>query len=77
MDPIRDILQVHPYYGYRRSLPDLEERAGQVVNHERLRRLFKEHELGLPLRYPTEAPRRCRRFLATLLVSSTLWPALI
>jgi putative transposase len=47
MDHIREIIQEHPDYGYRRILPELEDRAGQVVNHKRLRRLLSEHGLGL------------------------------
>ena len=47
MDHVREIIGEHPSYGYRRILPELEERAGQRVNHKRLRRLLSEHELGL------------------------------
>jgi len=51
MDHVREIIGEHPqrgsYYGYRRILPELEERTGRRVNHKRLRRLLSEHELGL------------------------------
>jgi putative transposase len=47
MDHIREIIGEHPGYGYRRILPELEERTGQRVNHKRLRRLLSEHEMGL------------------------------
>jgi len=47
MDHVREIIGEHPGYGYRRILPELEERTGQRVNHKRLRRLLSEHELGL------------------------------
>jgi putative transposase len=47
MDHVREIIGEHPAYGYRRILPELEERTGQRVNHKRLRRLLNEHELGL------------------------------
>jgi len=40
--------------GSCRVLPELEERAGQTVNHRWLRRLLREHELGLH-RYLSEA----------------------
>ncbi|TQE92545.1 MAG: transposase, partial [Spiribacter salinus] len=41
MSHIRAIIQEHPGYGYRRILPELEERTGQTVNHKRLRRLLR------------------------------------
>ena len=56
MSHIREIIQEHPSYGYRRILPDLEERADQVVNHKRLRRLLNEHELGLPRQVSKHSP---------------------
>lgn len=48
MTCVREIIQEHSSYGYRRILPELEERTGQTVNHKRLRRLLSGHELGLP-----------------------------
>jgi hypothetical protein len=47
MDHVHEIIGEHPSYGYRRILPELEERTGLRVNHKRLRRLLSEHELGL------------------------------
>jgi len=47
MECVREIIQENPGYGYRRILPELEERTGQTVNHKRLRRLLSEHGLGL------------------------------
>jgi transposase InsO family protein len=47
MEYVREIIEEHPGYGYRRILPELEERTGQTVNHKRLRRLLNDHELGL------------------------------
>ena len=40
MTCVREIIQEHSSYGYRRILPELEERTGQTVNHKRLRRLL-------------------------------------
>jgi transposase len=56
MDHVREIIQEHPSYGYRRILPELEERTGQAVNHKRLRRLVNEHELGLPRQVSKHSP---------------------
>lgn len=56
MQHIRAIIREHPDYGYRRILPELEERTGKAVNHKRLRRLLSEHELGLPRRPPVSPP---------------------
>ena len=33
MTCVREIIQEHSSYGYRRILPELEERTGQTVNH--------------------------------------------
>jgi transposase InsO family protein len=63
MSYIREIIQEHPDYGYRRILPDLEERAGQVVNHKRLRRLLNEHELGLPRQVSNRSPSPVQEIL--------------
>jgi len=65
MDHIREIIHIQepPNYGYRRILPDLEERAGQVVNHKRLRRLLNEHELGLPRQVSNRSPSPVQEIL--------------
>jgi transposase InsO family protein len=56
MNCVREIIQEHPEYGYRRILPELEERTGQTVNHKRLRRLLSDHELALPRQMPKQRP---------------------
>jgi putative transposase len=56
MDHIREIIGDHPGYGYRRILPELEERTGQTINHKRLRRLLSEHELGLSRQVSGHSP---------------------
>jgi len=56
MNCVREIIQEHPSYGYRRILPELEERTGKTVNHKRLRRLLSEHELGLPRQVTKRSP---------------------
>ena len=56
MEHIREIIDEHPEYGYRRILPELEERTGQRVNHKRLRRLLSEHELALPRQVSKSEP---------------------
>ena len=33
MKCVREIIGEHPGYGYRRILPELEERTGKTVNH--------------------------------------------
>jgi transposase len=57
MSCVREIIDEHPEYGYRRILPELEERTGQTVNHKRPRRLLSEHELALG-KCRSRAPRR-------------------
>lgn len=52
MSQVREIVQEHPEYGYRRILPELEDRSGETINHKRLRRLLSEHELALPRQMP-------------------------
>jgi transposase InsO family protein len=63
MNQVREIIQEHPEYGYRRILPELEERAGQTVNHKRLRRLLNEHELALPRQMPKRRPSPVKKIL--------------
>ena len=63
MDHVREIIQEHPGYGYRRILPELQERTGQTVNHKRLRRLLSEHELGLSRHAATHSPSPVQEIL--------------
>ncbi|WP_251979772.1 IS3 family transposase [Salinibacter ruber] len=67
MDHIREIIGEHlqrgSYYGYRRILPELEERTGQRVNHKRLRRLLSEHELGLSRHAAKHSPSPVQEIL--------------
>lgn len=67
---IKDIIAEHPAYGYRRILPELKERTGLQVGHKRLKRLLREHDLGLRRCLPAFRPsaagqvlRRCRGHL--------------
>jgi transposase InsO family protein len=63
MSQVREIIQEHLEYGYRRILPELEERTGQRVNHKRLRRLLNEHELALPRQMPKRSPSPVEKIL--------------
>jgi transposase InsO family protein len=63
MDHVREIIGEHQSYGYRRVLPELEERIGQTVNHKRLRRLLSEHELALPRQVSKSEPSPVQRIL--------------
>jgi len=63
MQHIRVIIRDHPDYGYRRILPELRERSGETVNHKRLRRLLRDHELGLPRCLPNAKPPPVREIL--------------
>ena len=63
MDHVREIIGEHPGYGYRRILPELEERTGQRVNHKRLRRLLSEHELGLSRHAAKHSPSPVQEIL--------------
>jgi transposase InsO family protein len=63
MEHTREIIDEHPGYGYRRILPELEERTGQTINHKRLRRLLSEHELALPRQMPKRRPSPVKKIL--------------
>jgi transposase InsO family protein len=63
MTCVREIIQEHPGYGYRRILPELEKRTGQTVNHKRLRRLLNELELGLPRQVSNHSPSPLQEIL--------------
>lgn len=63
MQEIRSIIQEHPDYGYRRILPELRERTGRRINHKRLRRLLKGHELALPRCLPKRTPSPVREIV--------------
>jgi len=63
MQHIRAIIRAHPDYGYRRILPELRKRSGETVHHKRLRRLLREHELGLPRCLPKTKPSPVRKIL--------------
>jgi transposase InsO family protein len=63
MDHVREIIAEHPGYGYRRILPELEERTSQTVNHKRLRRLLSEHELGLSRHAAKHSPSPVQEIL--------------
>jgi putative transposase len=63
MDHVREIIGEHPAYGYRRILPELEERTGQRVNHKRLRRLLSERELGLSRHAAKHSPSPVQEIL--------------
>jgi len=60
---VRDIIDEHPGYGYRRILPELEDRVGERINHKRLRRLLSEHELALPRQVSKSEPSPVQEIL--------------
>ncbi len=53
--PLEAIARDHPGYGYRRTVPELGERLGRVVNHKVVRRLHQCWDL--PLRRATRRPK--------------------
>ena len=53
--PLESIARDHPGYGYRRTVPELRERLGRVVNHKVVRRLHQCWDL--PLRRSTRRPK--------------------
>ncbi len=63
MNCVREIIGEHPGYGYRRILPELEERTGQTVNHKRLRRLLSEHKLSLSRQSSGHSPSPVQEIL--------------
>lgn len=52
MERLRESVDEHPLRGvlcgFHRILPELEDRVEKRINHRRLRRLPREHELALP-----------------------------
>lgn len=61
---IKNIIVDHPDYGYRRILPELWDRTGLQVNHKRLKRLLRKHDLGLRRCLPKHTPSQARRVLS-------------
>jgi len=53
--PLEGIARDHPGYGYRRTVPELGERIGRVVNHKVVRKLHQCWDL--PLRRSTRRPK--------------------
>lgn len=66
-DELREVLlaviEEYPEYGYRRLLPEVNERMDEPVNHKRLRRVLREHELALKRSVPKHKPSPVRRIL--------------
>ena len=60
---LREVIQEHPGYGYRRLKPELEARTGQRINHKRLRRLLRETNLGLIRHLPRYRPSKVHEIL--------------
>ncbi len=56
---LKKIIQAHPRYGYRRAWAALRREVG-AINHKRVHRLWKLHQLGIPHR-----PRRRKRLVVT------------
>ena len=44
---IRQVIEDHPDYGYRRIVPEVGERTGEPVNAKRIRRILSTYQLGL------------------------------
>lgn len=47
-EEIVDIIEEQPAYGWRRILPELEERTEETINYKRLKRLLDEYDLKVP-----------------------------
>ncbi len=61
---IEKVLAEHPTYGYRRLTAELSRR-GHRINHKKLQRIIREHDLGHPERrriYTTDSQHPYRRF---------------
>ena len=56
---LKKIIQAHPRYGYRRAWATLRRGKG-AINHKRVHRLWKLHQLGLPHR-----PRKRKRLVVS------------
>lgn len=57
------VVEEHPFYGYRRIKVELEVRHGIRVNHKRLRRLLSEWDLALKRRVSRPRPSGVRKIL--------------
>lgn len=58
-----EVIEEYPEYGYRRLLPEVNERMDDRINHKRLRRVLKEHELALRRSVPMHKPSPVRKIL--------------
>lgn len=47
---VRQVIEEHPGYGWRRIKTELERRHGLEVNHKRLKRVLKTYDLAMPRR---------------------------
>lgn len=63
MSQIRETIREHPEYGYRRILPELEERTDQLVNNKWLRRLVGEPESALSRQMPKRSRSSVEKIL--------------
>jgi putative transposase len=66
---LRTIAREHPRYGYRRACSVLK-RTGELVNHKRVHRVWREEKLSLPQR----RPRSKRRGQSTAIGSRAMRP---
>lgn len=62
-ETLLEIIEEYPEYGYRRLLPEVNARMDERVNHKRLRRVLKEHELALMRSVPKHKPSLVRQIL--------------
>ncbi|MEX2400282.1 MAG: IS3 family transposase [Rhodothermales bacterium] len=63
LEVLLEVIEEYPEYGYRRLLPEVNERMEDTVNHKRLRRVLKEHELALKRSVPKHKPSPVRKIL--------------
>jgi putative transposase len=69
LEKLKAIALEHPRYGYRRAWAVLR-RSGDVINHKRVHRVWKQAQLSLPLR----RPRKRRVGSAGISCSQALFP---
>lgn len=62
-EALLEVIAEYPEYGYRRLLPEVNERMGEPVNHKRLRRVLTEHELALKRCLPKHKPSPIRKII--------------
>jgi len=72
MERLKHIARNHPRYGYRRAWA-LERRAGRIVNHKKIFRLWRALGLSLPKRKPRKRHRKMNEVPVKAIYPNNVW----